>query len=46
MYHDQGRHKDVEFAVFQGGPLRSNNQEYINRARQLEAEGKLVIDEN
>ena len=46
MYHDQGRRKDVEFAVFQGGPLRSNNQKYIDRARALEAEGKLKIYEN
>ena len=46
MYHAQGRHKDIEFAVFQGGPLRSNNSEYIARARQLESEGRLVIYEN
>jgi hypothetical protein len=46
MYHAQGHHKDIEFAVFQGGPLRSNNPEYIERARQLECEGKLVIYEN
>jgi hypothetical protein len=46
MYYSQGRHKDIEFAVFQGGPLRSNNTEYIDRARQLEREGKLVIYEN
>jgi hypothetical protein len=41
MYHAQGRVKDIEFAVFQGGPLRSNNQEYIDRARQLEAKVNL-----
>ena len=46
MYHSQGRHKDIEFAVFSGGPLRSNNARYIDRARQLEREGKLVIYEN
>ena len=46
MYHAQGRHRDIEFAVFQGGPLRSNNPEYISRARQLEREGKLKIYEN
>jgi len=45
MYYSQGRVKDIEFAVFQGGPLRSNNQEYIDRARQLEREGKLKIYE-
>ena len=37
---------EVEFAIFQGGPLRSNNPKYIDRARQLEAEGKLKIYEN
>ena len=46
MYYSQGRHKDIEFAIFQGGPLRSNNPRYIDRARQLEAQGRLVIYEN
>jgi hypothetical protein len=46
MYHRQGHHKDIEFAIFQGGPLRSNNLEYIDRARQLESAGKLKIYEN
>jgi hypothetical protein len=35
--------KDYEFAVFSGGPLRSNNQRYLDRAYRLEAEGKLKI---
>jgi hypothetical protein len=46
MYYQQGRHKSVEFCILQGGHLRSNNQEYITRARGLEAEGKLRIFEN
>ena len=33
----------VEFAVLSGGPLRSNNQKYLDRALQMEAEGKLTI---
>jgi hypothetical protein len=37
---------DVQFAIYQGGPLRSNNPEYIDRARRLESEGKLLIFEN
>jgi hypothetical protein len=45
MWFKQGPH-DVEFAIFQGGPLRSNNPRYIERARQLEREGKLKIYEN
>jgi acetolactate synthase regulatory subunit len=45
IWHAQGAHP-VEFAIFQGGPLRSNNIKYINRARKLEADGKLKIYEN
>ena len=45
MWHSQGPYP-VEFAIFQGGPLRSNNQEFIDRARVLEREGKLKIYEN
>ena len=47
MYLAQGRHRDnIEFAVFQGGPLRSNNVKYILRARELENQGRLKIYEN
>ena len=46
MYHNQGQHKDIEFAVLQGGPLRSNNPRYIERARELQAQQKLTIFEN
>ena len=42
MWNNQGPYP-VEFAVFSGGPLRSNNHEYISRAYELEAEGKLKI---
>ena len=37
---------EVEFAVLQGGPLRSNNQKYIDRARKMEERGQLKIYEN
>lgn len=37
---------NTEFAILQGGPLRSNNPKYIERARKLEAEGKLEIYEH
>ena len=37
---------DVEFAILQGGPLRSNNQKYIERARKMEERGQLKIYEN
>ena len=36
----------TRFAIFQGGPLRSNNEKYVERARQLEAAGLLEIHEN
>jgi glycosyltransferase involved in cell wall biosynthesis len=38
--------KPIEFALLQGGPLRSNNDRYVQRARSLQAAGKLVIHEN
>ena len=34
---------DVEFAVLSGGPLRSNNEKYLDRALAMQAEGKLTI---
>lgn len=37
---------EVEFAIVQGGPLRSNNQKYIDRARKMQERGQLVIYEN
>jgi len=42
----QSRHPDVEFAIFQGGPLRSNNPKYVERARAMAAQGQLKIYEN
>ena len=38
--------KRVEFAVLSGGPLRSNNPRYIERAREMEQQGYLRIYEN
>ena len=37
---------DIEFAVFSGGPLRSNNEKYLARATELQARGDLVIYDN
>jgi hypothetical protein len=42
----QMEYPEVEFAIFQGGPLRSNNTEYLTRARELESRGLLKIYEN
>ena len=36
----------IEWAIMQGGPLRSNNPEYVERARAMEAAGQLKIYEN
>jgi hypothetical protein len=35
-----------EFAIYSGGPLRSNNLKYVTRAREMEAAGKLKIYDN
>ena len=42
---EQALHRDhsLEFAVFSGGPLRSNNEKYLDRARKLSTTGKLKI---
>lgn len=42
-YHHRNPNSGVEFAVLSGGPLRSNNSKYLDRAYKLEAEGKLKI---
>jgi hypothetical protein len=44
-YHDLAG-KPCEFAIYSGGPLRSNNPEYIERARRMEAQGKIKIYDN
>ena len=35
-----------EFAIYSGGPLRSNNLDYVTRAREMEQAGKLKIYDN
>ncbi len=42
----QETNSDVKFAIFSGGPLRSNNPDYVRRARALADEGRLEIHEN
>lgn len=37
---------DVEFAVLSGGPLRSNNHQYLDRAHQMESRGMLKIHQD
>jgi hypothetical protein len=36
----------VEWCVYSGGPLRSNREEYVQRARDMESRGQLRIHEN
>jgi hypothetical protein len=45
MFYDQGP-VGVEFCIYSGGPLRSNNPEFVTRAREMEAAGKLKIYDN
>jgi hypothetical protein len=45
MFHDQYP-VVVEFCIYSGGELRSNNPEYVTRARAMEAAGKLKIYDN
>ena len=40
------KHPETQFAICAGGPLRSNNQFYVDEARHLEKEGILTINEN
>jgi hypothetical protein len=42
-WHLQYPNNPVEFAVLSGGPLRSNNGKYLERAYKMEADGKLKI---
>ena len=43
---EQLNDEDVEFSILQGGPLRSNNPKYVERARSLEKAGVITINEN
>jgi glycosyltransferase involved in cell wall biosynthesis len=40
------KHPETEFAICQGGPLRSNNEYYVQEAKHLENQGLLKIYEN
>jgi hypothetical protein len=42
----QEHNSDVTFAIFSGGPLRSNDSSYVDRARAMAAAGQLEIHEN
>ena len=40
------KHPETEFAICQGGPLRSNNEYYVKEAQYLAKQGLLMIHEN
>jgi hypothetical protein len=37
---------DIEFCILSGSELRSNDQRYVDRARKMSIDGKLIIYEN
>lgn len=39
-------HKEMDFVVLQGGPLKSNDPKYVARARDLQTKGILDVQEN
>jgi hypothetical protein len=45
-YEKYGDDHGIEFAVFSGAKLRSNNDSYMKRTRQLQKDNKLVVYEN
>lgn len=45
-YDRYGDDHGIEFAVFSGSTLRSNNDSYMKRTRKLQQENKLVVYEN
>jgi hypothetical protein len=45
-YHSRNPGSGVEFAVLSGGPLRSNNPKYLERAYRMDKLGQLKIFEN
>lgn len=44
--YGQLTNQPCEFAIYSGGPLRSNRAEFVERARSMEKQGKLKIYEN
>jgi hypothetical protein len=45
-YHKRFSADRVEFCIFSGAPLRSNNDSYMKRTRDLQAAGQLVLHED
>lgn len=45
-WHRRNPESKVEFCLFSGSKLKSNNDSYMERTRRLQSEGKLVIHED
>lgn len=45
-WHQQNPNGQVEFCVFSGGKLKSNNQSYMQRTRDLQTRGLLTVYED
>ena len=45
-YHRRHPNSDIEFAIFSGGMLKSNNDSYMARTRDMQARGLLTIYED
>jgi len=45
-YHSSNPKVPVEFAIFSGAKLKSNNDSYMNRTRDLQARGLLTVYED
>jgi hypothetical protein len=46
LYNERNPGNQVEFCVFSGAPLRTNNDSYMARTRQMQADGKLRLYED
>ena len=45
-WHERHPGSGVEFCIFSGAPLKSNNDSYMKRTRDMQASGKLTIHED
>jgi hypothetical protein len=45
-WHERHPGSGVEFCIFSGAPLKSNNNSYMARTRSMQTAGKLVIHED
>lgn len=45
-WHERHPGSGVEFCIFSGAPLKSNNDSYMKRTRDMQSAGKLVIHED